>query len=92
MLIVYPTTFNSHIDEFNEKLRILRDFLDMPPRTAGIIAARFPYFLRNKTKYMKDNIIMLLQKGFSKEQVIHIVNNILFGTQRKLNDLDEKTR
>jgi len=73
LLIIYPTTFNLHQDEIEEKVRILDDLLQLPARTIGIIGARFPFFFRNKTTYLKDNIMLLLNRGFTKEQIITIM-------------------
>jgi len=73
LLIIYPTTFNLHPDEIEEKVQLLDDLLKLPARTVGIIAARFPFFLRNKTNYLSGNIMLLRNRGFSIEQIITIM-------------------
>jgi len=73
LLIIYPTTFNLHQDEIEEKVKVLEDLLKLPARTTGIIAARFPFFLVNKIDYLRGNIMLLRNRDFSVEQIITIV-------------------
>jgi len=73
-MIIYPKVFELPEETVDKVIQIANDYTEIPARTFGIIAARFPFFLDIKPDNLLGTLKVLHQFNFTNQQIISIVN------------------
>lgn len=73
LLIVYPKVYNLSEDHILRSIEIFNEYIGLPDRTLGIVAARFPYLLCIIHKNLLGNVKVLAKQNFTKIQMGRIV-------------------
>ena len=59
--------------ELDRKIEVFDNYIQIPHRTLGILAARFPFLLNIRQEDLIANLKLLVSKQFTRVQIISIV-------------------
>lgn len=72
-MIIYPKVFELPEETIDKVIQIVQDYTEIPERTLGIIAARFPFFLDINPDNLLGCLKVLHRMRFTNQQIISIV-------------------
>lgn len=72
-MIIYPKVFELSEERIDKVIRVTTDYTEIPARTLGIIAARFPFYLDIEPDNLLGCMKVLHTYKFTNAQIISVV-------------------